>query len=447
MTENKSKIKPLITKSLFIIMILVVIVLLAFAVIRFIPFLFSSFASVGNAIRSPFQSEVEVSISEQDLQTGDNFRIYWQYDDATNGTYSLSFDCAPNLRVFVSNDNRTELNCNRSYPLSSNDSFIDLEAILEKENSYIESAIVISYEDSENSSTGEADFSVTNEASLPVNDLSGSATISSSNPNNNTGSNTPTNNNSNNNTNNTGNQNTQTSGPADLVVTNARAIDDETVIFDVSNIGSRPSGNWYFTYSIPGERVETSPLQISLNPGNAIRYTLTFEDIQSGNTIIAVDPNNLIREVSDSNNIASIFVEGSDSNNSSSNNNYDPDDEADLVIRDLEVGRMDGSRFREDYEIDEDDDAAVRFRVVNIGGEDSGRWRFEIDNIPYDDDDEYRSGRRSSLEPGESTEITIEFENPDEGRYRIEVDIDSDNDVDEEREDNNDDRATLRVER
>ncbi len=107
---------------------------------------------------------------------------------------------------------------------------------------------------------------------------------------------------------------------------------------------------------------------------------------------------------------------------------------------------MRGSRFVEDDEIDEDDDAAVRFVVVNRGGETTDEWRFEITNTPYDSDDDYRSSRQDELRPGESIEIIVEFENPDEGRYNIEVEVDSEDDTDEENERNNDEKERLKVE-
>jgi len=451
MSENTQKYKPIILKSLFIIMILVIIVLLAFAVIRFIPFMFSSFASVGSSVKSPFSSDVEIRLSENDLNSNEAFRLYWEYKGSKEGTFNLNYECAPNLGLVVVDENNTELKCDTNYPLSASDKFIDLKAVSARENTYTESKISVAYIDGtgeEVSSASEA-FSVTNEGSAPVNDLSGSATISSQGVNTGGGD---TSNNDNVDTDDSTNSNTPNNNqtvsnvPADLAIFNARAISDTIVVFDVTNIGGRSSGNWNFSYTIPGEGLQTSPLQLSLTPGATIRYTLTFDDIPSGNAVISVDPTNSIRENSETNNITTVFVRGDGGNGDSSDNNYDSDDEADLVIRNLEAGYMSGSRFREDDDIDERDDAAIRFEVVNIGGESTGTWRFEIDGTPYDDsNNDYRSGRQSSLRPGESRIITVEFENPDAGRYNIEVEVDSDDDVDEENERNNDDSVRLRV--
>jgi uncharacterized cupredoxin-like copper-binding protein len=253
------------------------------------------------------------------------------------------------------------------------------------------------------------------------------------------------NSNSNNSTNNAGVVNqTYYSGLPDLAISNLIEIRDAVVSFTVSNIGSGNSGVWFFTYRMPDGDIALSPSQNSLLPGQAVRYTLRFEDIPDGQVTIAVDPYNAIRENSDRNNVASTYVNG-DSVSSSRNYDYDRNDDADLEIEDLEVGRMSGSRFVEDDEIDEDDDAAIRFTVVNRGGEDTGRWRFTVDPTPYDDEDEYESRLQDSLDPGESATIVVEFENPDEGEYDIEVEVDSDDDVDEENERNNDETETLEV--
>ena len=157
-----------------------------------------------------------------------------------------------------------------------------------------------------------------------------------------------------------------------------------------------------------------------------------------------VDPYNSVAENNESNNQFYIDVEGG--NGSGSSGSYAEDDDADLEIDDLKVGRMSGSRFIEDDEIDEDDDAAVQFTVTNRGGERTGSWRFEVTNLPYDDDDDFESKKQDSLAPGESVVITVEFENPDEGDYKIRVEVDSRDDVDEEKENNNKESETLEVE-
>ena len=433
-------------------MILVIIVLLAFAIIRFIPFIFSSFASAGNALKSPFEKGLEIKLSENDLDSEESFRLYWEYSKSSeieDGSFNLQYDCAPNLKLHVANTDKTELLCDTDYKLNKGDRYIDLISVLDKKNSYTESEIKVSFLDKAGSeiSFGSLVFSVTNEGDVPINDLSGSASISSQNVSDqNTENDSNSNDSSKNTTTTTQTNNTVSTAPADLSIINMRAVNDTQVVFDVSNIGGRPTGNWNFTYTIPGENAETSPIQPNLNPGNTIRYTLTFDDIDSADVVVYLDPNDLINENSETNNLRTVFIRGDGGNSNNSDNSYNRNDDADLEIRNLEVGYMSGSRFREDDDIDDNEDAAIRFEVVNRGGESTGSWRFEIEETPYDgSNNDYRSNRQDSLRPGESRIITVEFENPDEGRYDIEVTVDSDDDVDEEDERNNNESETLRV--
>jgi hypothetical protein len=233
-------------------------------------------------------------------------------------------------------------------------------------------------------------------------------------------------------------------GKADLQITNIGKLDNSAFSFIVWNYGSKTSGTWYFTYTdaVNPSKVVYSPIQMSLAPGQGMLNTVRFDSqrYDSQTISIVVDATNSVSESNESNNYASVIITGDRNNNY---NDYDDDDEADLIIEDFEVGRMSGSRFVEDDEIDEDDDAAVRFTVRNRGGESTGSWRFEISNTPNDDD--YRSSNQSSLRPGEEVEFVIEFENPDEGTYNIKVEVDSDDDVDEEKENNNTDSETLEV--
>jgi hypothetical protein len=234
-------------------------------------------------------------------------------------------------------------------------------------------------------------------------------------------------------------------GRPDLAITNiARTEGQSALSFTAYNLGSRSTGNWYFSYTDaenPG-RTLISPLQPNLNPGQGLLIQVRFDSQENRNQTVSVflDSTYSINESNEGNNTASVIING---DRNGGGRSFNRNDDADLVIEDLEVGRISGNRFVEDDDIDEDDDAAIRFTVRNRGGESTGSWRFEIENTPNDDD--YRSNRQGSLRPGESREYVIEFENPDEGSYNIRVDVDSSDDVDEEDERNNDEAERLRV--
>lgn len=454
--------KSIILRVLFIIAVIIIIIVLAFGIIRFIPAAFSSFANVGKSITSPFTSggdEILVETNNPNIKNGDEFTVYWDYETESEGKFFLNYPCIKDLKVnVIYSDGNRRLLCNTQYPVASGS--IDLEADLTKADSFADLPIEISFVENKTKNieaSGKAIITVAN-SDTPVGSAAGNATIigepiDNGNSNNNSS-------NSNNDANssvsdsNSGRNiftpsNTYVPAPAlaDLAISNARAIDDLTVQFDIYNIGGRPTGNWVFNYATPDEDVENSPLQRSLNPGEGIRFTLSIDSSDRGVVAIAADSTNSISELSESNNIATINIRGGN-NSGSGDYSYDRNDDADLEIDEMEVGRMSGSRFIEDDNIDEGDDAAVRFVVVNRGGESTGSYRFEINDLPFDNgDDNYRSNRQDSLRPGESVEIIVEFKNPDEGRYNIEVEVDSDDDVNEENERNNDESQRLDVDR
>lgn len=434
--------KNIVLRILFIIAIIAVIFILAFAIIKFIPMLFSGFASVGNVISSPFKStEIVVNVNNPNLVDEDRFQINWDYKTDKPGMFYLNYKCTDALKIYAveQDGGQKTILCNTQYPLPQNSKNIDLVVSYVKTNSFVDLPLEISFiENTNNNVIARGETIITVQDSInptPIGTIAG-ATISAGEVTTETGTPAVT----------TVTAPLYSNIPADLAIINADPINDLDVQFVVRNIGGKNTGNWIFSYSTPGEGTENSPLQPNLRPGDTIKYTLKFDSgTPEGKTTIILDPYNNIIENSKNNNRASIDIEG-DYNGRNTDDDYDRYDDADLQIEDFKVGRMSGSRFIEDDEIDEDDDAAIQFVVVNRGGEDTGRWKFKVTNLPYDgSDDEYESRYQDSLDPGESVLITVEFENPDEGRYTIRLEVDSDDDVDEERENNNTASKRLRV--
>ncbi len=442
--NNMDATKNIVLRVLFIVAIIAVILILAFAIIKFIPMVFSGFASVGNLISSPFRGkEVAVSVNDPSLVDGDKFQLSWEYKTDKKGTFYLSYKCVDSLKITATEQNgqKTVL-CNTHYPLPQNVNIAELGINYTKADSFVDVPLEVSFIDnSDNTVIAKGQATVTVQDSInptPVGTNAG-ATITAGQVTTETGSSVIS----------TSPAPIYSKIPADLAIINADPVNDLTVQFVIRNTGGQNSGNWIFSYSTPGEGTEDSPVQPNLRPGDTIKYTLKFDSgTPKGKTTIIVDPNNSLKENSESNNRATISIEGGDDGNDSDSisNDYDRNDDADLQIENYKVGRMSGSRFVEDDEIDEDDDAAIQFVVVNRGGEDTGDWKFKVTNLPFDDDDdEYESKDQDSLDPGESVLITVEFENPDEGDYNIRLEVDSDDDVDEERENNNTDSERLEV--
>lgn len=418
--------------------------------------MFSGLANVGSSINGIFggKEEIVVTSSDTDLSNGESFNVSWSLDTNKSGVYSITNSCVENVNIDIETPNGVRrLICDSPFTLGSENGSVNLIANLNKDNSFADVPVVVYFTENGSDTTsaegsvivtiqngdpnagtfGESKATISTEAVEQLDDDSKETSTPSA-----TKTSAPK----------TVVQNSYATTPADLAISNVVAFGNQ-VSFTVSNNGGQRTGNWTFNYSTPTSPKETlsSPLQVSLSSGQSIRYTLTFGVKDSGNqnVVIQLDPSNSISEISETNNIGTISLAGGSIGGGNTGGNYDSNDDADFVIKNLEVGRLSGNSFREDDRADEGDDIALRFTVENRGGENTDSWRFEVDNLPYDDDDTYRSKSFPALRPGESIEITVEFENVDEGDYDIEVNVDSEDDTDEESESNNDDSVELEV--
>ena len=426
--------KNIFTKALFILGILIVVVILAFAVVKILPRVFSGFASVGTAIKSPFQDKtIDLTVNNDDLKSGETTAVFWDYEIPEDGSYEIRYNCVDNLQVsatFI--DGTKRLLCNTPYKISSDVNSVEITPTLTKANSLVDLPLYIKFADESGKvlADGNTKISVTNKKDA---ELASTATIIK------TETVAPVT------TTNPVTTNVYVPRYPDLAISNLVVVENGIVSFTVSNIGNGASGIWYFAYTTPDKETSLSPAQMSLNAGDAVRFTLRFNGMRTGDVRIQIDPANLIGETNESNNVITARVAGTVVDNNDDDDDYNSNDDADLEIVSFEVGRMNGSSFREDDTIDENDDAAVRFTVKNVGGESTGTWKFEIENTP-DDGDDYESKTQPSLRPGQSSTVTVKFNNPDIGKFKMKLVVDSDDDIDEEEEDNNDETETLEVE-
>lgn len=447
--------KSILGKILFVVGIIIILIILASLIIRFVPKIFGGLANIGSSIENILgKNEISVTTSDISLENGERFVVSWESNINKTGLYNISHNCVDNVTVDIETTvGVRRMICGDTFTLGSSEGSVTLIANLNKENSFSDIPVSINFVDENNKeiATGTVVVTIQNGdpnagtgiSAQPIENISEETTDT------NTQSNTRT--------------STQTSqprsvvytnvatGPADLAIANISAIGNNRVSFTATNRGGRSTGVWFFTYTTPTNPKETitSPLQMSLGPNQSILYTVTFAAKSAGNqnVVVQLDPNNSISESSETNNVGTVTLSGNafggGSNNT--NNDYNSRDDADFRILELEVGRISGNRFIEDDEADEGDDIAVRFVVKNQGGDETEDWRFEIRNLPFDDDDTFRSKEYNSLRPGESLEVVVEFENIDEGDYEIEVEVDSEDDTDEESESNNDDSVDLEV--
>lgn len=450
MDKNKS-VKNLVVKVLFIIGIIIVVFLLTLAMMKVIPAIFSSFANVGDSMKNSFKStnSLNIKTDKTNLRSGELVVMDWKYEPAENGVYEVKYSCADNLSFELGTaEGNKGIKCNTVYKLNPVTQTVSMLPIVSKENVLVETTFDIRYVNvnGEIKTNDEVELTIVNRGK---DELVGSGTIINAeiiSP----GSvdtkkddvrkptaeeitpNIPT-------TNTTPVKQPVNVGRPDLRIYNVQTTDGTTVVFSVSNIGSSQTGSWYFNYAMPDGDVQLSPVQPSLKPGEAIRYTIRLSNVPRGNVAIALDPNNRVIELSEINNIAVVEIKG-DGGAVSNNSNR-----ADLEIKNLATGRMSGSKFVEDYEVSTDDVAAIRFNVTNIGGKSTGTWKFEANNVPYSEEKLFESSRQTSLLPNETREIIVKFDRPDVGRYDIKVEIDPRNEIKEDSVRNNYDSVKMRV--
>jgi len=457
MADNTTK-TNLIAKVLFIAGGIILFILLAVFILRLVPVAISNIANVGTSIKTGITKtltggeEIIISTNTPEAEVGKPLIVNFVYSPTEPGQYYVSYSCFDGLFYDIQSSNGAKrLICNTPFKLGDNLDAISLIPIVTKKNILIDSTITIEYKDSESnpvakgtkiitikSEGGSASATSTDENQFNANNsLSGSKITTSSV----TPKTTTT----------TGTIKSYVSKNKDLAITEAYRIDDQSAfVFHVYNLGNTSTGPWDFAYTDAENPSKTisSPVQASLAGGQGLAVTVRFDGQDNSNQVIAlaIDPYNQINESNESNNSGSVTITGDRSgNNNSGNGSYDSNDDADLVITRMEVGRLSGNRFVSDDEIEDNDTAAVRFIVKNQGGESTGSWRFQIDNLPYDRDDKYESKSYSSLRPGQSIEVVADFDGIDDGRYSIKVEVDSDDDVDEENERNNTESETLEV--
>ncbi len=448
--------KSFIGKILFVVGIIIILIILATLIIRFVPRVFSGLANIGSSIENVFgKNEISVTASDVSLTNGERFVVSWDSNITKTGLYNISHACIDDVNIDIETINGTRrMICGDTFTLGPNAGSVTLVANLDKENAFADIPVSITFVDEDNKVVATNNVVVTIQNGDPNAGTGISAQpieqVEEETPTPTASTPKPT----------TPRATTQprstvytpvATGPADLAVSNLAILGNNRVAFTVTNNGGRSTGSWLFNYSTPTspKQTITSPLQPTLGPNQSILYTVTFAAKSNGNqtVVVQLDPNNNVSESSETNNVGTITMTGGafGGGSNGTNNDYDSRDDADFQIIGLEVGRVSGNNFVRDDSVEDGDDVVVRFIVKNQGGDETEDWRFEVSNSPYDDDDTFRSREYNALRPGESIEIFVEFENIDEGDYEIEVMVDSEDDTDEESESNNDDSVDLEV--
>ena len=450
-SDSPSLARSLATKLLFVVGVLVLLGLLAWAILKFVPKVVSGIAGVGGAVSGLFGgSALDVAVSPDTVRSGEPANVSWVYDDADgSGVYSLSYNCKSDATLTLERDGSAKktMACGTGYSLGQDAGFATVTPKLSAGSSLTDVDLRVAYrQDSKDVAEGSQLLTVTDGSGYGspdpgesaasegtvTSEPSGGAVQSGSGYTVNWGTG--------------GSGATYTGGLPNLSVGGATIDSDGNLTFDVRNTGGRATGVWDFIYTTPTSPSDTfnGPAMISLNPGEGLRVRIRFAEVDSGSHSVEVriDPYGHIAETVEADNVLLMTVRrsGSSSGGGSSSGN----DDANLRLYGLEVGRIDSDDdFDEDDTISDNEDAAVKFKVQNDGDEDTGSWRYEVD-LPGSGDD-YRSSSQGSLDPGETKTITVNLGELDADDYDIEVTVDSDDDVDEEDEDDNEDSADLEV--
>ena len=455
MAENSNK-ANIIAKTLFIAGGIILFIVLVIFIFRLVP---TAISGIGSGFKGAFaKNDISITTDSTIVESQKPFPLTFEYTPKQEGAFYINYECTDDLVFDIqSQDGPKRIICNKPLRLGTGLNAVSLMPLFSAENSTTKSTVTILYKDSNEKTLAQGSidlkvqstgFASTNSATSSDNTknpysvggtLSGSTVTANPLPTTTSNTSRPT----------TG---TYVAPTKDLRVTYISPIDSPSAfVVHVYNYGNTATGPWEFAYTDAENpsRTVLSPIQASLGAGQGMAITIRFDGQDNSSQTIAVtlDPLNKISESNESNNTSSVVIRGGSNPSNDSDDSYDSNDDADLIITSMEVGRLSGNRFVEDDEIDEDDTAAVRFIVKNQGGEPTGSWRFEINNLPYDGNDSYRSSSQRSLQPGQSLEIVADFDNIDEGRYSIRIEVDSEDDVDEEKENNNTESETLEVNR
>ena len=458
--DSGQKSRSPFVRTVVVLGILVILFFISVSIVRFVPRAISSLGTASVYLSSIFSPgpKLEVSTDKKEVKSGEAFLLSWKNSEASStGSYTFSFKCADGITMqYQSANGQRPIICETDFPLPQN-SYAYPFTILSNKNLKVSVPLTVTFV---NADTSKQKQIATVSIDVIAKNMPYSNTVS--NPSYSTT--TIQNNNYATSSLNTSTQyqsNPSKKGTAsyghspDLAITLVQsggvgqagnltkgvAYDGGRVLvmFRVSNVGDAPTGNWKLTATLPtriqNERYYTSQVEPSLKPGDSYQMSLAFDnfDPSVGNTVINLsDP----QDVNRSNNLLSIPIisSGAYNNNAGYNggnyyNNYNYNyGSQSLIVRITDVGVMDRytNQFYTSNVFRSSDKIAVRFTVTNSSNVASGPWSFSA-NIPSQTNSSYNSGTEPSIAPGQSTQFTIGFDNPNVGSDNIYINLNSGN--------------------
>ncbi len=461
------------TTGLKILVLIGLIILLIVGILLPIKLVPNAVTGVKSFFSSLFgrNDTVELSTSKDQIMSGEAFTLSWNGDVRTDGSYILSYPCRDNVQLETSlSEAHGKIACNTQFFFSPIDNTLELTAYT-NQNGVKDIPVTLSFlpnTSSDIKTLADITLSVENPNGTPIAATSTKpvAIVPTPTPTPSTGGEKvtpvapvkkPTVTRS--------HKVSNPNGIADLRVTvmnvgymNAKTTNfvpsstvqpyqRPAVKFVVRNIGTKNTGAWNFTANIPSKNRSTySAYNLpNLGPGDAIEYTLGFEninDVRDNYVTITVDPGNYIREISDANNVSQGRIINLQYNGMTPYptpvypNPVYQNAQADLTVRVLSARSLAGA-------FNQYDGAQVQFEVTNTGSRATGAWRFTAD-LPTVQNGRFTSNYQPSLLPGAKVVLTLNFDQiQNRGTNYVYINVDPTNEVDEVRNDNNSTTASF----
>ncbi len=457
-------------KILVILGILILLFFISIGIVKFVPKALGSLSTASVYLTNLFTKDgIELIVDKKTVKTGETINISWKNTSDKTGLYAWSFKCTDGITIlYKSMDGSMKpVICETSFPIPENAIGYPFTVNSLRPGS-IEVPMTLSLFDRETKEllySDSAEITVTSSAAEPA--PVPAVNQPAYNPNNTPATTTPATPSA---TSTQSRPNTPAGtpasalapvGPTDMSITlvqansiesgtinvrnlsNVGANDKVIVRFRIANNGPKATGAWRLTALLPtriqADQAYTSNMQPSLQPGVSHEMTLMFDAYDSTKSQIAISIENPNDTVS-GNNLLSIPISGPSAGTQSSR--------ADLEVRILDVGLMNRSTgaFYPSSSLSQFDNVAVRFEVENKGGASTGYWSMRAD-LPTENDDHQIYGPLTSLAPGQKTQFTLGFDNPQTGSQIFTIQIDHNNSIQESNESNNSASRSLYINR
>lgn len=457
-------------KASIILVILVILFFISVGIVRFVPKAISSLSSASVYLSSIFGTDkISLTTNANKVKSGDTVNFSWKNNTKDLGFYTWSFKCTKGVSILYRSIDGTmqPVICETkfpipeeatSYPFVFNSSLTEDVKIVttitlwdketQTEKGSGSKTITLLPKDStntsgapENTSTYSPDNNTNVGKTATTSEETKTTTKVTTEAKNNTSSNTTT--------------QVQTIGASDLAIsliqasgiqsgnqniiplTNIGANDRVMLRFKVSNNGINSTGSWRLRATLPTlvaqDRNYVSPIEPSLSSGESHEMTMIFDSYDNSINQIVISVEN-VNDTNQTNNTLRIPISGSGSNNNNSNNGGLPD----LAVKINSVGVLNRNTnqflYTNSYGVN--DTIAVKFDVENLGGQSTGYWNMKIE-IPTSNGTYQTYGPLSPIAPGQKTNFTIGFDNPNGGNQNIIITTDYNNQISEYNNNNN----------